>query len=235
MKTYIIFILSLLFFSSSLKAQDSSGYYPNTKEFQQSLTPDMIIEMLKLGNSMFTSNIRFNRDYETTVKETSAGQYPWALIHRCMDSRVAPELVFDLGIGDIFTTGIAGNVINDDILGSMEYGCQVIGAKLILVLGHTECGAIKGAIDHVEMGNLTGLLYKIDPAVEKVKSLVKTDDLTSKNNDLVNDVTIQNIRNMITGIRALSPILSDLESSGQIKIIGAMYDVHTGAVHFLDN
>lgn len=235
MKTLIIIISSFWFFSSPLKAQDSNSYYPNTKEFQQSLTPDDAIEMLKLGNTMFQNNIRFNRDYESDVKETAHGQYPWAVIHRCMDSRVAPELVFDLGIGDIFSTGIAGNVINDDILGSMEYGCQVIGSKLILVLGHTECGAIKGAIDHVEMGNLTGLLVKIDPAVDKVKSLIKAEDLTSKNNNFVNDVTRQNVKNMIADIRTLSPILSNLESSGQIKIIGAMYDVHTGAVEFFDN
>lgn len=235
MKTLIIIISSFWFFSSPINAQDSNSYYPNTKEFQQSLTPDDVIQMLKLGNEMFINNIRFNRDYESDVKETAHGQYPWAVIHRCMDSRVAPELVFDLGIGDIFSTGIAGNVINDDILGSMEYGCQVIGSKLILVLGHTECGAIKGAIDHVEMGNLTGLLAKIDPAVDKVKTLIKAEDLTSKNNNFVNDVTRQNVKNMIVDIRTLSPILSNLESSGQIKIIGAMYDVHTGAVEFFDN
>lgn len=234
MKILILIPLILLFFSS-VRAQDTNNYYPNTKEFQQSLTPDMVIEMLKLGNSLFINNIRFNRDYETDVKETSTGQFPWAVVHRCMDSRVAPEIVFDLGIGDIFSTGIAGNIINEDILGSMEYGCQVIGSKLILVLGHTECGAVKGAIDHVELGNLTEVLTKIDPAVDKVKSLIKTDDLTSKNNNFVNDVAIQNVKNMIAAIRTQSPILTNLENTGEIKIIGAMYDVHTGEVHFFDN
>jgi carbonic anhydrase len=232
----IKFIIYIMFvFSYSQVSAQEDNLYPNTKEFQQSITPDMAIDMLKFGNSLFLNNLSFNREYHTAVQETSQGQYPWAVVHRCMDSRVAPEVIFDLGIGDIFTTGIAGNIIDIDVLGSMEYGCGVVGAKLIVIMGHTECGAVKGAIDNVELGHITDVVQKITPAVNSVKTVIKTDDLTSKNKTFVDDVAVQNVRDVIKNIKSGSQLLRDLEASGQIKIVGAMYDVHTGAVTFLDN
>lgn len=234
MKTTIIVVILFFGFFSFANSQEDK-IYPNTKEFQQSITPDMAIEMLKYGNQLFINNLSSNREYHTAVQETSQGQFPWAVVHRCMDSRVAPEILFDLNIGDIFTTGIAGNILDVDVIGSMEYGCAVVGTKLIVVMGHTECGAVKGAIDNVVLGSITNVVQKIDPAVNTVKAVTKTGDLTSKNKNFVDDVALQNVKDVIQTIRSGSQILSDLEKSGQIKIVGAMYDVHTGEVKFLDN
>jgi carbonic anhydrase len=229
----IIITLFILFIGSSAFAQDH--VYPKTKEFQQSLTPDMIIEMLKSGNNRFVANMRLDREYHADVETTAQGQYPWAIVHGCMDSRVPIEMVFDVGIGDIFATAVAGNIINVDFLGSMEYACQVVGSKLILVMGHTECGAVKGAIDDVQLGNITTVLEKIAPPVEKLRNENRFDNFTSKNKVLVDDVTVLNVRAGMDQIRNSSQILRDLEASGSIKIVGAVYDVFTGKITFLDN
>jgi carbonic anhydrase len=229
----IIITLFILFICSSSHAQDV--VYPKTKEFQQSLTPDMVIEMLKSGNNRFMTNMQLDREYHTDVETTAQGQYPWAIVHGCMDSRVPVEMSFDLGIGDIFSTRVAGNIINVDFLGSIEYACQVVGSKLVLVLGHTECGAVKGAIDDVQLGNVTTVLEKIAPSVERLRNENKFEDFTSKNKILVDDVTVLNVRAGMDQIRSSSQILRDLEASGSIKIVGAVYDVFTGKITFLDN
>lgn len=197
--------------------------YPKTKEFQKSLTPDKVIEMLREGNNRFIKKSNSEREYHSEIKETSQSPAPWAIIHRCMDSRVLPEIIFDIGVGEVFVTGVAGNVINDDITGSMEFACEVTGVKLILILGHTKCIAVESAMNKVEMGKVTGILEKISPAVDASKN---KNDLTS--------ITELNIKNSIEHLRSSSKIISDLEKAGEIKISGAMYDVESGKVTFLD-
>lgn len=198
---------------------------------QQALTPDSVIQILKDGNERFRNNNITSRDHSAMVRDAAAGQYPKAVILSCLDSRIPVEDVFDKGIGDLFVARVAGNFVNEDILGSMEFGCKVSGAKLIVVLGHESCGAIKAAIDNVKLGNITAMLTKIQPAV--VKSQDFAGEKTSKNAAFVEYVARNNIINTIATIRSKSPILKEMEDKGEIKIVGAYYDLHTGEVIFL--
>jgi len=202
-----------------------------TAEEQEALTPDMVIQSLKEGNTRYVNNDLTARDHSAMVRNASQGQFPKAVILSCLDSRVPVEDVFDKGIGDLFVARVAGNFVNEDILGSMEFGCKVSKAKLILVLGHKSCGAIKAAIDDVKLGNITAMLTKIKPAV--VKSQNFTEEKTSKNDTFVEYVAKNNIVNTIENIKSKSPILKEMEDKGEIKIVGAYYDLNTGEVIFL--
>ncbi|WP_159018631.1 carbonic anhydrase family protein [Algibacter sp. L3A6] len=204
----------------------------HTRETQATLTPDKAIAFLKEGNERFQGNLKANRNLLEQVNDTSEGQFPFATILSCIDSRVSAELVFDQGLGDVFSVRIAGNFVNEDILGSMEFACKLAGTKLIVVLGHTSCGAIKGACDGAEMGNLTKLIEKITPAVNAVSEPKDEGLRNSKNLDFVDSVSKKNVELTIDRIHAESPILTEMEKNGEIKIVGAMYDINTGAVNF---
>ncbi|MEO9890884.1 carbonic anhydrase family protein [Aurantibacter sp.] len=204
----------------------------HTKETQDTMTPEKSLLFLKEGNQRFQDNLKANRNLLEQVNDTSEGQFPFATILSCIDSRVSAELVFDQGLGDIFSIRIAGNFVNEDILGSMEFGCKLAGTKLIVVLGHTSCGAIKGACDHARLGNLTALINKIEPAVEAVVEPADENLRNSKNLDFVDEVSAKNVEITINNIRTLSPILAEMEEKGEIKIVGAMYNISTGAVDF---
>ena len=204
----------------------------HTKETQATLTPEKAIEILKQGNQRFQNNLKANRNLLQQVNETKDGQFPFATILSCIDSRVSAELVFDQGLGDIFSIRIAGNFVDKDILGSMEYACKLARSRLIVVLGHTSCGAIKGACDHVRLGNLTNLINKIEPAVEAVADPEDPSLRNSRNPEFVDAVSKMNVKMALEQIRAKSPILKDMEQNGEIAIIGAMYDVSDGKVSF---
>ena len=204
-----------------------------TKEIQSSLSPAQAVEILKKGNERFIGNLRANRNLLQQVNETSTGQHPFAAILSCIDSRASAELIFDQGLGDIFSIRIAGNVLNEDILGSMEFACKVAGAKAIAVIGHSKCGAIKGACDDVKMGNLTALLEKLKPAVNAEKTTISS--RSSGNAEFVEKVALLNVRHTIQQILDKSPILKGMISKGEIAIIGGMYDVETGKVDFHEN
>jgi carbonic anhydrase len=203
-----------------------------TKETQNNLTPELAIQILKEGNDRFIKNLKTNRNLLQQVNETSEGQHPFATILSCIDSRTSAELIFDQGLGDIFSIRIAGNILNEDILGSMEFATKVVGTKVIVVLGHTKCGAIVGACNHVEMGNLTTLLNKIQPAIFSERQT--TENRTGSNVAFVNNVTEINVRLTIDRIRRESPIIAELENSKSIKIIGGIYNVENGQVNFFD-
>jgi carbonic anhydrase len=203
-----------------------------TKEQQITMTPESAIQRLKDGNSRFTKNKGFSRDLTSEVKQTSTGQNPYATVLHCIDSRVSAELIFDEGIGDVFSVRIAGNFENEDILGSMEFACKLAGTKVIVVLGHTACGAVKGACDDAKLGNLTALISKLKPAVEAVTEPADTSKRNSTNIDFVNSVAEKNVYMTIENIREKSPVLKEMEDNGEIKIIGAMYDVKDGSVTF---
>lgn len=205
----------------------------HTAESQAKMTPDSALEALIEGNNRFVTNVSKNRNLIEQVKDTAIGQYPFATILHCIDSRISAEFVFDQGIGDVFAITIAGNFVNEDILGSMEFGCKLAGTKLVLVLGHTSCGAIKGACDHARLGNLTSLIQKIEPAVAAVKEPSDKSLRTSENIDFVNAVAKQNVFMTLDNIRAKSEILKSLEDDGTIKIVGGMYDVASGIVEIL--
>lgn len=204
-----------------------------TKASQDAISPAKALELLKEGNQRFTAKQQVERDLNLQVEQTSTGQFPFATVLSCIDSRVPAELVFDQGIGDIFSVRIAGNFVNSDILGSMEFASKLAGTKLILVLGHTVCGAVKGACDHAELGNLTGMLDKIAPAVEAVTEPAAAADRTSANIDFVNAVGAKNVTLTIERIREESPVLAEMEQAGEIQIVGGMYDIATGQVNFL--
>jgi carbonic anhydrase len=222
-----VFIFFVLFyFAGSSYAQDA---VTQTKESQSKIDPDKALDMLKQGNQRFVDGTELKRDYKDQVKKTSSSQYPFAVIVSCMDSRVPPELIFDQGIGDIFVIRVAGNVADDDVLGSLEYACKVVGVKLIVVLGHTSCGAVKGACDDVKMGNLTQLVAKIKPAVDRTQT---TGDRSSKNHEFVDEAADHNVSDQIDKIKQASTILSDMISKNEIGIVGGMYDVETGKVKF---
>ncbi|MCW3080272.1 carbonic anhydrase family protein [Segetibacter sp.] len=204
-----------------------------TKELQQSLTPETAIELLKEGNKRFINNLKANRNLLQQANETSDGQHPFAVILSCIDSRTSVELVFDQGLGDVFSVRIAGNILNEDILGSMEFGCKVAGAKIIVVLGHTRCGAIKGACDHVEMGNLTSLLTKIRPAVDDENTI--TENRTSSNSEFVEKVGTINVKRTVHAIMERSTILKEMVTAGEIGIIGGIQDISTGLVTFFED
>jgi len=196
-----------------------------TKEIQDGISPDRAIEMLKEGNQRFLNKNETERDLHVQVNQTSGGQFPYAAVLSCIDSRVPVELTFDQGIGDIFSARVAGNIINEDILGSIEYACGVAGSKAILVLGHTKCGAVTAACQGVELGNITALLSKVKPAIKEVQE--RTGQLE------VEEVTKSNVNQSIQEIRGKSALLADLEKEGKIKIVGAVYHVEDGRVTFL--
>lgn len=202
----------------------------HSKETQETLTADLALDILKEGNERFVNNLKANRNLLQQVNDTSAGQFPFATILSCMDSRTSAELIFDQGLGDIFSIRIAGNVLNEDILGSMEYATKVVGTKIVLVLGHTKCGAIIGACNRVELGNLTGLLKKISPAMTLEESTSSNRD--GSNPDFVNNVTRINVQLTIERIRKESPIIAGLEQEQKLKIVGGVYDVDNGKVNF---
>jgi carbonic anhydrase len=215
----------------SLSALQLSGKTGSlTKEERDSMTSSQVVEELKKGNERFRSGKMATRDYLAEKRASAAGQYPAAVILGCLDSRVPAEIIFDTGIGDAFIGRVAGNVVNDDMLGSMEFGCAVSGAKLVLVLGHTACGAVKGAIDDVVLGNLTGLLARIKPAIPATKY---DGEKSSKNATYVDAVARTNVLLGLADIRRRSPILEDLEKKGSIMITGAMYNLSTGMVDFI--
>ncbi len=206
----------------------------HTRETQATMTPQKALGYLKEGNQRFQNNLKANRNLLEQVNDTSEGQFPFATILSCIDSRVSAELVFDQGLGDIFSVRIAGNFVNEDILGSMEFACKLAGTKLIVVLGHTACGAVKGACDDAKMGNLTALISKIKPAVNAVTEPKDASQRNSKNSDFVDSVSKKNVQLTIDRIHAESPILTEMEKGGEIKIIGAMYDINTGEVDFFE-
>lgn len=201
-----------------------------TKEAQQLLTPEDAINLLKEGNKRFVSNLKINRNLLQQVNETSEGQYPFAVILSCIDSRTSAELIFDQGLGDIFSIRIAGNILNDDILGSMEFACKLAGSKLIAVLGHTKCGAIQGACKHVKLGHLSGLLEKIEPAIHVTKKAHS--DIDETNVDFINAVTETNVDLVINNILQKSPIINQLVAEKKLDIIGGIYNADNGQVVF---
>jgi carbonic anhydrase len=245
----LLFLLACLGFLSScrhsLKPPESAGATAQdsllkgapliekvlTKEERDQLTPDSVLQMLQQGNARFVNDNLTARVHSALVREAALGQYSKAVILSCLDSRIPVEDVFDKGIGDLFIARIAGNIVNEDILGSMEFGCKAMGSKLIVVLGHTDCGAIKGAIDNVQLGNLTALLAKIKPAVDSSKHFAG--EKTAKNKAYVNVVTQENVENAMGTIRERSNILRDMEENGEIKIFGAVYDMASGKVIFM--
>lgn len=202
-----------------------------TKKEQELLTPKMAEALLMDGNKRFVDQNMATRNLNKQISQTSSGQYPFAIVLGCIDSRVSNELIFDQGIGDIFSARVAGNIINDDILGSMEFSCKVAGSKVIMVLGHTSCGAVKGACDDVKLGNLTTLLSKIQPAVNAEKET--TENRTSSNIDFVNNVAQINVKLTMDNIRNHSSVLREMEENKEISIVGAMYDVNTGKVNLI--
>lgn len=204
-----------------------------TKETRDSITPLAAIELLKKGNERFVNNLKMNRNLLQQVNETSDGQHPFAVILSCIDSRTSAELIFDQGLGDVFSVRIAGNIQNPDILGSIEFGCKVAGAKIVVVLGHTKCGAVKGACDQVKMGNLTTLLEKLQPAVDGEKST--TSERNASNSEFVEKVASLNVKIIQKQIVKNSPILLEMIEKDEIALVGGMYDVETGLVDFYDD
>jgi len=203
-----------------------------TKEMQSAITPSVALEILKDGNKRFVSNLKINRNLLQQANETSDGQHPFAVILSCIDSRTSAELIFDQGLGDVFSVRIAGNIVNEDILGSMEFGCKVAGAKIIVVLGHTKCGAVKGACDNVALGNLTGLIAKIKQAVEQES--VTAENRNSSNGVFVENVAELNVSLSVKNILLKSPIIADMVKTGDIGIIGGIHDITTGEVKFFE-
>ncbi|PWK20448.1 carbonic anhydrase family protein [Xanthomarina spongicola] len=206
----------------------------HTRETQATMTPQKSLEYLKEGNVRFQNNLKANRNLLEQVNDTSDGQFPFATILSCIDSRVSAELVFDQGLGDIFSVRIAGNFVNSDILGSMEFACKLAGTKLIVVLGHTSCGAVKGACDDAKLGNLTGMLAKIKPAVKAVVNPQDKSLRNSSNTDFVDNVSAKNVELSIERIIEESDVLAEMQNIGEIMIVGAMYDINSGAVTFYE-
>tara|TARA_B110000495_G_C22894852_1_gene522046 strand:- start:226 stop:837 length:612 start_codon:yes stop_codon:yes gene_type:complete len=198
------------------------------KELQNSISPSQALDLLKKGNLRFLEKKQISRDLNEQVSITGAGQFPFAVALSCIDSRVPIELVFDQGIGDIFSTRVAGNIINEDVLGSIEYSCKAAGSKLVLVLGHTKCGAVTAACQGVELGNITALLSKVKPAIKTINP-----DGKEFTPELIEDVSVQNVKDSIERIKKESPILAEMDNNNEIEIVGAIYDVHSGKVSFL--
>jgi carbonic anhydrase len=203
-----------------------------TREVRDALTPDMVLDVLRRGNERFVNNLKSNRDLLSQVNATSEGQHPMAIVLSCIDSRTSAELIFDQGLGDIFSCRIAGNVLNEDILGSMEFACKLAGSKAIVVLGHSKCGAVKGACDGAKMGNLTTLLAKIQPAVDLEDET--TENRSSSNSEFVERVALLNVEMVQRQIVERSEVLADMLERGEIALVGGMYDVETGTVDFHD-
>ncbi len=223
--------LSLLALSGCSTAAPERRDLATLKQQQAAATPAQVLAWLQRGNERFASGKTERRDMLHDQRVTAAGQYPRAVILSCIDSRAPAEFIFDTGLGDLFNARIAGNIADADLVGSMEFACKVSGAKLVVVMGHTSCGAMKGACDRVQLGNLTGLLDKIQPAVEAVHDV--PGERNSKNQAFVEAVAEANVRLAVERIRELSPILRDMESAGQINIVGCIYSLDTGRVRFL--
>jgi carbonic anhydrase len=239
---FIIGLLSVALWSCDIGQQEQESEMAKeetlvgtvmTAEDQAALTPADVIQSLKEGNQHFIKNNLTARDFPAQVSAAVSGQFPEAIILSCVDSRVPVEYVFDRGIGDVFVARVAGNFVNEDILGSMEFACKVSGSKLILVLGHEHCGAVKAAVDDVELGNITPMLTKIKPAVDMHADY--EGDKSSKNPEFVHMVCESNIHNTIEQIRTESPVLKEMEDNGEIMIVGAIYDLDTGKVEFLEH
>ena len=203
-----------------------------TKEMQSAISPTMALNLLKDGNKRFVNNLKINRNLLQQANDTSDGQHPFAVIFSCIDSRTSAELIFDQGLGDIFSARIAGNIVNEDILGSMEFGCKVAGAKIIVVLGHTKCGAVKGACDNVALGNLTGLIEKIKPAVEQ--ETTTTENRNSSNASFVENVAELNVSLSVKNILLKSPIIAEMVKNEEITIVGGVHDISSGEVKFFE-
>ena len=203
-----------------------------TKEMQNAISPSKALDLLKDGNRRFVNNLKINRNLLQQANETSDGQHPFAVILSCIDSRTSAELIFDQGLGDVFSVRIAGNIVNEDILGSMEFGCKVAGAKIIVVLGHTKCGAIKGACDNVELGNLTSLISKIKPAVDQ--ETVTSNNRTSSNASFVENVAELNVSLSVKNILLKSPIIAEMVKNEEITIVGGVHDISSGEVKFFE-
>jgi len=204
-----------------------------TKLAQDNLTSQDAHQILVEGNKRFAQNVKAQRNLQDQVFETSKGQFPFAVILSCIDSRVPVELVFDQGIGDIFSVRVAGNIVNEDVLGSMEYACKVAGSKIAVVMGHSKCGAVTAACGNIELGNITPLLNKIKPAVNSVKESERLSGEEKMSENSIEEVAVQNVKLSIERIRKESPILLEMEKEGQIEIVGALYDVSSGFVEFL--
>jgi carbonic anhydrase len=203
-----------------------------TKEIQNAITPNMALDLLKEGNRRFVNNLKINRNLLQQANDTSDGQHPFAVILSCIDSRTSAELIFDQGLGDVFSVRIAGNIVNDDILGSMEFGCKVAGAKIIVVLGHTKCGAVKGACDNVSLGNLTGLIAKIKPAVDQ--EVETKEKRNSSNSTFVENVAELNVSLSVKNILLKSAIISEMVKNEEITIVGGVHGISTGEVKFFE-
>ena len=216
---------------ASAPASSPDEYITQTAASQAKMTPEKAVKMLKEGNKRFVKEDMINRDLLAQVDQTSTGQYPFAAVVSCIDSRIPTEIVFDQGVGDIFNARIAGNFVNDDILGSLEFACKVAGSKTIVVMGHTECGAVKGACDNVKLGNLTGMLDNIQPAIDAVTDI--KENRNSGNKEFVQKVADMNVELTIEKIKNDSPVLKEMYDNGEISIVGAMYDVHSGEVTFM--
>lgn len=204
-----------------------------TKELQAQITPQKALELLKEGNKRFVKNLQEHRDLLEQANVTSDGQFPFAIVLSCIDSRTSVELIFDQGLGDVFSARVAGNIVNTDILGSMEFATKVAGSKIVVVLGHSKCGAVKGACDHVEMGNLTELLSKIQPAIYEEKTT--TENRTSSNSEFVENVAALNVKRTVQSILQRSPIIKDLLDNKQIGVVGGMHNIDTGEVEFYED
>ncbi|MDQ3013931.1 MAG: carbonic anhydrase family protein [Acidobacteriota bacterium] len=206
-----------------------------TQEMQANMSPQDALEILKQGNQRFVNNLKANRNLLQQANDTRDGQWPFATILSCIDSRTSAELIFDQGLGDIFSIRIAGNIVSTDVLGSMEFACKISGSKLIVVLGHSSCGAVKGACDHVEMGNLTELLAKLQPAVYEERTVTNPDERNSKNVQFAENVAAINVRRSVKAIVSRSYILEQMVEQGETAIIGAMHNLETGAVEFYED
>lgn len=204
----------------------------HTKESQAAVSSEMALQLLKDGNKRFIDKATISRSFDKQIELTASGQYPFAAVVSCIDSRIPTEIVFDQGIGDIFNARIAGNFVNEDILGSLEFACKIAGSKLIVIMGHTSCGAVKGACDHAELGNLTAMLDKIKPALERVKTEEGV-DRSSSNIDFVNQVAVQNVHLTIAKLKQDSSVLNEMIANGEIQVVAAMYDVASGEVSFI--
>jgi len=239
-KVLAMFFIAVIMIACTKQAEESRTENLQTKPLVQevltqqqrdALSPDDVLNTFIEGNKRFINNNLTARDHSEQVRKSASGQFPKAVVLSCLDSRVPVEDVFDRGIGDIFVGRVAGNFVNEDLLGSMEFGCKVAGSKLILVMGHEHCGAIKAAIDDVKLGNITAMLSKIQPSVDRVQY---EGDRTSQNEEFVAKVCESNVIHTIEEIRAKSPILKEMEENGEIKIVGAVYDMDTGIVNFLE-
>lgn len=209
-----------------------SNELTQTKDSQTALSHKDAVQILQEGNQRFLDKQSLQRDLGGQISDTSTGQYPFAAVVSCIDSRIPTEIIFDQGVGDIFNARVAGNFVNVDILGSLEFACKLAGSKLIVIMGHTSCGAVKGACDHAKLGNLTAMLEKINPALDKVPTEDGV-DRSSKNLDFVNKVAVENVHLNIAKLKQDSPVLKEMIDNGEIDVVGAMYDVNSGKVSFL--